>query len=255
MKLVLKGRDFHIGNEKDFFISQTESRPLLFAGYGQQDVRMHSGNFKIKDYVEERCPLEVREIVQERDKLVVNFSGKILMTAETEKQTAVLRFVRLDEKINRFWIRLDAAKNEKVYGCGEQYSYFNLRGRNFPLWSSEPGVGRDKKSYVTYQCDRDSESGGDYYNTYFPQQTFISSRHYFCHVVSTAYADFDFTHPDFHELMFWDVPESITLTYEKTFPELLTSLTRCSDGRKNFRTGQWKELSSDCRAERTECGN
>ncbi|MCI1722270.1 MAG: alpha-glucosidase [Lachnospiraceae bacterium] len=225
MKLVLKGRDFHIGNEKDFFISQTKSRPLLFAGYGQQDVRMHSGNFKIKDYVEERCPLEVREIVQERDKLVVNFSGKILMTVETEKQTAVLRFVRLDEKINRFWIRLDAGKNEKVYGCGEQYSYFNLRGRNFPLWSSEPGVGRDKKSFVTYQCDRDSESGGDYYNTYFPQQTFVSSRHYFCHVDSTAYADFDFTHPDFHELMFWDVPKSITLTYEKTFPELLTSLT------------------------------
>ena len=225
MQLSLKGQEFRIGCGKDCFISQTRNHPFLYAGYGTQDVRMHAGNFKIKDDVEERCPLEVREIIEEKDKTAVNFSGRILMTVSVKDDAAVLRFSKLDEKINRFWIRFSALENEKVYGCGEQYSWFNLRGRNYPLWSSEPGVGRDKKSFVTYQCDRDSESGGDYYHTYFPQQTFVSSRHYFCHVDSTAYADFDFSHQDYHELMFWEVPQSLTIYHAESFPELLQALT------------------------------
>ncbi|WP_341475315.1 hypothetical protein, partial [Francisella tularensis] len=48
----------------------------------------------------------------------------------------------MDSKFNRFWLRINSDSNEKVYGCGEQLSYFNLRGRHFPLWTSEPGVGR-----------------------------------------------------------------------------------------------------------------
>lgn len=225
MELVIKDREFRMTADGNVLISQKKGHPFLYAGLGTEDVRMHAGNFKIRDYVEERVPLEVREVIRQKGRTAFNFSGKILVTVEMGPDKAVLYFEKLDAKINRIWIRLSALKNEKVYGCGEQFSCFNLRGRNFPLWTSEPGVGRDKKSFVTYQCDRDSESGGDYYNTYFPQQTFVSSRHYFCHIDSTAYADFDFTHPDFHELMLWEVPKTLTLTSAGSFPELLTKLT------------------------------
>lgn len=104
-------------------------------------------------------------------------------------------------------------------------SYFNLRGRNFPLWTSEPGVGRDKTTYVTWRSDVENKGGGDYYNTNFPQPTYISSNHYYLHVDSTAYADFNFKNETFHELHFWEVPKQIRIETAPTFIKLLEKLT------------------------------
>ncbi len=50
---------------------------------------------------------------------------------------------------NRIWLRLAAQPEDHIYGCGEQFSYFDLRGKPFPLWTSEQGVGRNKQTYVT----------------------------------------------------------------------------------------------------------
>ncbi|MDO9593214.1 MAG: glycoside hydrolase family 31 protein, partial [Erysipelotrichaceae bacterium] len=127
--------------------------------------------------------------------------------------------------VNRFWIRMKAEANEKVYGCGEQASYFNLRNRKYPLWTSEPGVGRDKSSLTTFYADKVDKAGGDYYTTYYPEPTFVSTRKYWLHVESTAYAEFDFRSPDFHELMFWEVPGELTLNVSDSYLELLTDLT------------------------------
>mgnify|MGYP002310060882 CR=1 FL=1 len=121
---------------------------------------------------------------------------------------------------------MEAAEDEHVYGCGEQMSYFDLRGRHFPLWSSEPGVGRDKTTYVTWRSDvENGGAGGDYYNTNYPQPTYVSSRHYYLHMDTTAYGDFDFRNPRYHELQCWNVPGFIRIEAAPTFVELLEKLT------------------------------
>lgn len=104
-------------------------------------------------------------------------------------------------------------------------SYFNLRGRHFPLWTSEPGVGRDKTTEITFLSDKYNKAGGDYYNTNYPQPTFVSSRKYACHVNSTAYADFDFRNEAFHELQIWEVPESIEFFTADTFLGIIEELS------------------------------
>ena len=91
---------------------------------------------------------------------------------------ALIEFERAAEGINRIWWRVASRPGEHVWGCGEQMSYFDLRGRTFPLWTSEPGVGRDKSTHLTWQADVAGESGGDYYTTNYPQPTFVSSSHY-----------------------------------------------------------------------------
>lgn len=159
MKLCISGKNFSILNGTDTIASCTEDRPFIYAGSGKETVKMNAGNFKIKDEIEERVPLKVFEIKRDHNTLLANFSNRLLLTAEIGKDTAVLSFRKLDESINRLWIQLNAESDEKIYGCGEQFSYFNLRGRKFPLWSSEPGVGRDKASKISFQCERDSGSG------------------------------------------------------------------------------------------------
>ena len=79
--------------------------------------------------------------------------------------------------INRLWLRTVAEADEHLWGGGEQMSYFDLRGRRFPLWTSEPGVGRDKSTLITFQADqRNHGGGGDYYTTNYPQPTPTSPR-------------------------------------------------------------------------------
>lgn len=44
-----------------------------------------------------------------------------------------------DDVYDRSWLRLVADADEKVYGGGEQYSYFNLRGHSYEIWTREQG--------------------------------------------------------------------------------------------------------------------
>ena len=179
----------------------SECAPFLYVGCGQETVDMYRGNYKIEDYVVERRPLSVKNIRTTPKGAAIDY-GEISVELSIEGDCAELAF-------------------QHCYGCGEQMSYFDMRGRHFPLWTSEPGVGRDKTTYVTWRSDVENKGGGDYYNTYFPQPTYVSSRRYYLHVDSSAYADFDFRNPDFHELQIWEVPASIRIEAAPTFLELL----------------------------------
>lgn len=225
MEFIKLENGFQIKSKGEVLLSHTPQHPMIYVGYGQETVEMYRGNFDIEDYVVERYPLKNCEIEETDQGFRIVFDQALVGDFQIKEDCVSIFFENSDEKINRFWFRISALKEEKCYGCGEQMSYFNLRGRSFPLWTSEPGVGRDKSSYITWLCDVESKSGGDYYNTNFPQPTFLSSRKYFVHVNSTAYGDFNFKHEDYHELQLWEVPKEIRLVEGSDYPELLKKLT------------------------------
>lgn len=203
-------------------LCSSDDFPMLYVGCGQEHVDMYRGNFKIEDYVTERRVLSVTAFDEQPDGAVVEYGEDLSLRLTLEGDCAVLSFTQKNPAINRVWIRVPAEKDEYCWGCGEQMSYFNLRGRHFPLWTSEPGVGRDKSTYVTWRSDVENKAGGNYYNTNFPQPTYVSSRHYYLHADTTAYADFDFRHPDFHELQFWEVPSFIRIEAADSFLDLMS---------------------------------
>lgn len=221
MEIVRKGEGFVLQRGQEVILEYSEDKPFVYVGTGTESVDMYRGNYKIEDYITERCPLRVTGAAETEKGLELDLEGRLKAVIRTEGDCAEISFEKKDSQINRFWLRIHAQRDEKVYGCGEQMSYFNLRGRHFPLWTSEPGVGRDKSTYVTWRSDVENKAGGDYYNTNYPQPTFVSSRHYYLHADSTAYADFDFRNEDFHELQIWDVPASVRIEGADTFLELL----------------------------------
>lgn len=225
MEFVRKGMDWELNAEGQRILSCESGKPMIYVGYGEESVDMYRGNYRIEDYVVERRPLRVTGITEEPEGISMDLEGQIVLTVKVEGELAVLSFRQINPAINRFWFRVEADEKESCYGCGEQMSYFNLRGRHFPLWTSEPGVGRDKTTYVTWRSDVENKAGGDYYNTNYPQPTYVSARHYYLHVDSTAYADFDFRNRDFHELQIWEVPASIRIEAAPGFLELLEKLT------------------------------
>jgi sulfoquinovosidase len=199
--------------------------PCLYVGKGDARMDMYRGNFDIEDYVIERTPL-AHAVVSGTEiafSVAPDQPVRVMLNVSGDGRNAVVAFHSADQSINRVWLRVKADKDEHVWGGGEQMSYFDMRGRRFPLWTSEPGVGRDKSTEITFKADVSGKSGGDYWNTNYPQPTFLSSRRYALHVETTAYSAFDFRRADFHELEVWAVPDRIELTARPTFISLVES--------------------------------
>lgn len=225
MKLELQENGLTVLEDRHVLLRHSSEEPMLYVGLGTPHVEMYRGNFQIKDYLSERLPLRKARITETADGCRMELDGRITVDLSIQGRRMELRFSSGDPGVNRFWLRIPAQPGEACYGCGEQMSYFNLRGRNFPIWTSEPGVGRDKTTYITWRSDVENKAGGDYYNTNFPAPLYVSSQHYWLWADSTAYADFDFSHEQFHELQFWAVPNRVVIETGENYLELVQSLS------------------------------
>jgi alpha-glucosidase len=204
LALALRGRTV---------LLHTAERPAFAIGRGDPDIAMNRGNFSVSDRLVERTSL--RHLTVDGYELCFaagpGAAPSLVWRLQQGEDAIRLVLRHVAPGINRVWLTLPADAVERVRGAGEQFSYLDLRGRRFPLWTSEPGVGRDKTTVITQQADREANAGGDYWTTTYPQPTFLSDRLYALHVESTAYAAFDFTAADHHEIEIWEAPAAIHL--------------------------------------------
>ncbi len=213
-------------------IEHTSQRPFIRLCHSKEKIDMYRGNFFIEDSPLECLDLteySIAESFQEgKARCTITFSnGPVSMQCEfsEEEGRLLLRFSELPKPYNRLSIRLSADENEHIWGCGEQFSYFDLRGHNYPLWTGEQGVGRNKATEITQIADKLDRAGGDYHTTFYPQPTFVSSRNYFMHAETDGYADFDFSQSDHHRLTFWDVPSVIYFSWKPTLLSVVQDIS------------------------------
>ncbi|WP_446898455.1 alpha-glucosidase [Clostridium sp. LBM24168] len=229
MRIRDKENGFSLLIDEKELITHSIQNPCIYVGKGKADYNMFRGNFDIKDHIFEKIALNEFNLVEDNNGVTITFFRKNIYSLKVkfyeDKGRSIIEFLENPYKFNRLWIRIKAESGEHVYGCGEQFSYFDLRGRNYPLWTSEQGIGRNKSTYVTFLADSMGKSGGDYYTTFFPEPTFISSRKYYCHVDGSSYMDFDFSNSNFHELQIWDVPKRIIFESGENYLELIMKLT------------------------------
>ncbi len=171
--------------------------PAVSVACGHPDVTMRHGNFRIADDPTDRLDSGAWSI----DDNTVVFAGVAKLTFDPAAMT--LKVAALAPAADRIWLRLHAETGEQVWGGGEQMSYLALAGRSFPMWTSEPGVGRDKSTELTRLMDEQGMAGGDFWTTNYPQPTFLSSRQYACHLDAACYSALDFGDPAAHVIEVW----------------------------------------------------
>lgn len=209
-------------------LHSTVAHPAIAVGDGDSQVKMNQGNFQLHDTNVERIGLPV---VQTFTSTATSATLELAPAPDSPSYLRVLihyvdggwhlDFKALAAKLNRFWLRLTAQPSDRFYGGGEQMSYLNLAGRTFPIWTSEPGVGRNKQTAITQAADRNNGGGGDYYTSNYPQATYLTSRHQMVHLATTAYAELDFTDHRYTELSAWAVPDSVWLASAPTLAGLV----------------------------------
>ncbi len=208
-------------------LTHTPTTPAFFAGRGHERMDMYRGNFDISDTIPERAPLPHTTLDGPHFHLRRHAADDIALSFTLEETATTLHLVLTyaAPAWNRFWFRLETTPDEHVWGGGEQMSYFNLRTRRFPIWTSEPGVGRDKTSEITFQADRTGRAGGDYWTTNYPQPSFLTSRRTAFHLETTAYTVLDFRAETHHEIETWAAPTRLEFTTAPSFAALVSALS------------------------------
>jgi len=106
----------------------------------------------------------------------------------------------MPEGLNASRLNIPAERDEAVYGGGVQFNHLNLRGRKFPIWTSEMGLGRHPLRPYTWLANWIADAGGEYWNTYFPEPSFLSTRGYGCLLEAGGYSLLDFSTPASHHI-------------------------------------------------------
>ena len=207
-------------------LTHSDASPALFLGTGEPEVKMFRGNFDVRDHISSRRALRVTAADDGRIRFSEPENGAAF-TLTFAEEDGVVRFRGTAEGggFNRLWLRLPAAADEHVTGGGEQFSYLDLRGRLFPIWTREQGVGRNKATEITRLADETDGGGGDYHTTFFPQPTFFSSRRYWFHLENYDYSELDFRNETYHEIGVWNTEVRFDVCVGSDYPALLSRLT------------------------------
>ena len=191
------GFDLHFAGR--LVLCHRRDRPVLTLARGAAQVTMRHGNFRIEDSPTEA--ITPFDWTLAEDAVGLSLDGKAV--ARIALDGAALNVTAQDPLHDRIVLRFYAEPGEAVWGGGEQMSYLALNSRRFPIWTSEPGVGRDKTTALTQAMDAQGMAGGDYWNTNYPQPTFLTSRWLAVHLDAACYSVLDFTDPAAHVVEVW----------------------------------------------------
>jgi len=193
LQLAAKEDGFDLAVGGRCILSQRPDCPAVSVSCGDPQVTMVRGNFRLGDNAQPAHPLSQCAFDSEGHVLLASIngtarltlrfapeSGRITLTAQTPHDRITLDFT------------LDA--DDILWGGGEQMSYIALNGRSFPIWTSEPGVGREPGTPLTDMASADgSFAGGDYWTTNYPEPTVLCSGGWALSLANTEYCELDAT--------------------------------------------------------------
>ncbi len=171
--------------------------PAFRIAKGNPTVTMVRGNFRHEDApTDERV---LRYVVHRRSRTIglassPNLDPEIIVSLTSEENPSPLNLFAgvTDNTYDRLSINFSLADDEIIWGGGEQMSHLALNGRLFPMWTSEPGVGREPGTTLTDKMSADgSFAGGDYWTTNYPEPTLISSSGFALQLNISAYSEVD----------------------------------------------------------------
>ncbi|MFM7377725.1 MAG: alpha-glucosidase [Erythrobacter sp.] len=158
---------------------------------GAPQVAMVRGNFRLSDEAVAAKPLCRAEVDADGGVVLASAddSARLALTLAPDASRLTLKALSGHDRIT---FDLLIAQEDVLWGGGEQMSHLVLNGRNFPLWTSEPGVGREPGTPLTDQASADgSFAGGDYWTTNYPEPTVLCSGGWALSLANSEYAEFD----------------------------------------------------------------
>jgi alpha-glucosidase len=178
---------------------------------GNPKVAMVRGNFRLSDDSVAASPLTQsnREAGGAWVLASADDSAQVRVTLAPDAARLTVTALTPHDRVT---LDFALAADDVLWGGGEQMSYLALNGRKFPIWTSEPGVGRDPGTPLTDMASADgSFAGGDYWTTNYPEPTVLCSGGWALSLANAEYVELDATEPGRLRVHVWSGAVAIDL--------------------------------------------
>ena len=209
------GGQLTVRNTQGKILWQTlAGEPFVMAAQGNEHVTESRGMFKFRDNWQVVCTDQTVDLILQNKPGTMTLSGHVYCN----DNSSVLYNIDFEESNNypflsmsiwlqnpetfqqsnqfdRIFLTYASSPDEHFFGFGEQFTYFDMKGKKIPIWVSEQGVGRGEQP-LTFLADlTNGGAGGNALTSYAPMPFYITNQSQGIFVSSRNYSQFDFTRP------------------------------------------------------------
>jgi alpha-glucosidase len=192
----------HTSNSDKILWATVPGKSFVMGGKGVESIHEIKGSFFIDDEMQDRCEKQtinhlnvVNKVLKIAGQLECD-SGKQLayefnLQAHSDNQLSFSASFK-DASYNRIYLNYHSEKDEGFYGFGEQFTYFDQKGRRLPIFIMEQGVGRGSQPF-TFLVDINASSGGKWHTSYAGVPHYMTSKMRSLFLETSEYSVFDMT--------------------------------------------------------------
>lgn len=195
----------HAGQPDKILWQSVSGGSFVNAAQGRELVADNRGSFTIQDVVTAVCADQTLDEMVETAVGVV-LRGQLACSGGQstgyeltfyEIQPDHLRFVlKLDDPtFNRTYLTYASSADEHFFGFGEQFSFFDFKGKRLPIFVMEQGIGRGTQP-VTALVNLVAGAGGDWTTTYAGVPHYLTSQMRSLFLETSEYSTFDMRRDD-----------------------------------------------------------
>jgi len=212
IQYAIEDNSLRVFNRKFSFVEFPTDRSFLTIAKGSPTVKYHLAAFKFKDNFTATCRnqsiddiekiengIKISGILHDKDCYV---KYDIVLKAENS-HTLNFDVNISDKSYNRINLVYRSTKDEQFFGFGEQYTHFNMKGKNPFIFTEEQGIGRGDQP-ITFAANLTEGAGGNEYTSYAPMPHYITTNHRSVYFENSAYSKFNLQNPNFVKVLFWE---------------------------------------------------
>jgi alpha-glucosidase (family GH31 glycosyl hydrolase) len=210
---------------------------FLAAAKGEETVRESSGHFFIDDQIERLHSDQAIDHIEKRQSTLV-VGGRLTRGGDSAGVDYTLTFspvtesrlrfeVEVEEPYDRVYLTYASSPEERFFGFGTQYTYFDMKGHKVPIFIQEQGVGRSEQP-ITWAADWQADAGGSPYTSGASVPHYITSEMRSLFLENYEYSSFDLRERNRVQVEVFSSRMAGQILSGETPVELIELYTECS---------------------------